>query len=1539
MASQTDAATTGWTVVRTDMYNVENNDQRGSSADYVNLAANYPDRVWCKNYGDAATGADCRQNSGYDYPNYQFLLGNDGNNGNKKYIGVGPYYYSMQTARYCNSATPGTGTTGEANCKSGSQITTSHTFRNPELCSDTELTDCRAGSTLSTSDAAKYVFSGVRWCNNAGMLEDTVTPFTNRCQRKKIGSFLYPKHLGVTASQTGTFPAIANEGQINVTGVAAAGGSITQITIGGTTVFSGTIAIPAGSTPADAAALIRPQVDAHANYNATQAGASVVITQQALGSSGAGAAITVTANSVPTSSATGGVRINSASGATANRVITEIRVNGVNLLCTLGADVSYGNSVTVKANPPTNGRIEANAGWNTDNKRNSVRDAIIARVNACAIGGYSASIDTGGVGRVTLRAPLAQGAAPNGHVVSLVGTQLSQTQTTNMGGGASSPSVSTTTVTMNGGADAFTGTRIVRRGVGVFSRTDILPGTTSYPRTSARSDCLGTTCTYEEEMTNFANWYTYYRSRMKMMKTAAGRAFENVDDTFRVGFITINPTSGSPASVQASKYLKIGDFTTPAGGHKQAWYTKFYSQDSGNSTPLREALSRVGWIFAGKLATGLTRGIPTADDPVTASCQPSFAILSTDGYWNGNAGQKLDGTAMDNQDNVDAGYSKRADGAYDGNLKPTTVPDNNTSGGSGTLADVAMYYYKTDLRTPSDAWAPTGGWGTAITNNNVPVTNKDNNATQHMVTFTIGLGLDGTLTYRPDYETAETGDFLAIKQGTAGANWPSPQGDEPTALDDLWHAAVNGRGVFFSAQNPQTLSESLLETLAALNTRIGAGAAAATSNLQPIAGDNFAFTAQYQTVDWIGDLKARTIDLSAGIVSSVQLWSAAALLDGRDDTSRRIYTFDSTDTTGNLMKHFCWPLVGGTNCSDGAGLTTAEQAYFVGSALKQWPYGGDTVRQGNATGDKIVLFLRGDRSYETTGAATPLPSDLFRSRTSLLGDIINAQPAYVRKSPFAYSEPSYDLFKKCTEGVGTGCQAAQFPDATKPRLGTVFAAANDGMLHAFETDVNNNPYFQTAGIGTSITSDDKFQGPPPPNGNGEERWAYIPGIMLPQIRNLADIGYQHRYFTDGSPAVGDICLTTPSCASQNDWRTILVAGFNSGGSGYYALDVTNPSAPKALWEFRHSTNCFPTDVNGVPTPITTPAVINPPFYSDCHLGLSYGNPIITKRKIDNKWVVIVSSGYNNNLGGGDGKGYLYVLEAHTGRILNRFTTGVGSAASPSGLAKINGWTTSGNTDNTTLAIYGGDLQGNLWRFQLDSAQTNYLSVTRVAQAVDPSGVAQPITVKPELGQVAGKRVILFGTGRFLQDADPDDTQRQTIYALRDEENQGPISPATAIIPDVRAGSAVRVRTLQSGSTEDTRTVAPGTAPTWASEWGWLVDLPDTGERVNVDPQLQLGTLVVASNVPDDEACTAGGTSWINFLDYATGGYIQVGSSTIASQKISASLTVGINVIMLPGGGIKTIATTADNQQLSKDTPVGSGAFAGRRVSWRELVRE
>lgn len=1531
MASMTAANTANWTAVPVNPY---------TSASTTNLATSFPDRVWCQNQGDAATSGTCRQNTAYRYPDAQFAYGRWADN-SVKYLPGAPYFYTGRTAQFCSNA-------ARTTCVSGSSINPNvHIYRADEYCTDQELTNCAAGAAVTSA----HVFSGIRWCADAGTLLD--------CRRKKgdlvdnagtvLKRYIYAKHLGLTQSITcpgDSFCAAAqNEGNITVLKVNAAG-TISNITIGGVSVIAGPIPVlPGVGSEQVVADAIRTALNgfgsAPYDYTAPPGGTNIAVTQTVAGAAGAGLGIVVTASQIGTQSSIGRMYIGVTStgaivaGLDSNdtRVHT-VSVSGTNLLCPSVSDIDFGNNVKVEQ---TTGYIFADGGINSSGERDSFKNAVISRINTCAVNGYSAS--SGGAGIVNIIAPVSAGAAPNGQAVVRTGSgdagNLAAITTANMGtvqAGVSANSVTTSTANMSGGRDAILGSAVVRKGVGTFSRTDIVPSNNTYPKGPGRADCLGATCTYAEEMTNFANWYAYYRTRMQMAKTAVGRAFVSINDTYRVGFITICPVSGVDCSdttngsmnqnVVAAKYLRVADFDTT---QKTNWYAKLYAQNPSNFTPLREALARVGLIFAGKVGGGnstpLTGGLAAADDPMTASCQPSFAILSTDGYWNGGPGRQIDGaTLIGNQDSTNTlPYSLQSQGVYDG----------ATPVASDTLADVALYYYQNDLRTSG-----------AMATNNVPTTNKDTNSNQHMVTFTLGLGLDGLLTYRPDYETATSGDFFDIKQGSR--KWPVPASGQPTTLDDLWHAAVNGRGVFFSAKNPADLATSLTETLSQLQARVGAGAAAATSNLQPVAGDNFAFTAQYQTSDWIGDLKAKTIDLSTGIVSFVTLWSATTILDTTSYTARNIYTFDATDTTGNRMKHFCWPGSGGATCADGSGLDASEQALFHPNQLPQWGSltnaQKDAVTQASApawagpnAGQNLVNWLRADNSFEDTGQG--LATDVFRERISTLGDIVNAQPAYVKRSPFTYADTGYSEFKACTEGVGTGCALAQFPNPTQPRLGTVYASANDGMLHAFETDVNNSPYYQTAGIATATTGDDTFTGNNA--GNGAERWAYIPKILHANLGKLASKPYTHRYYADGSPAVGDICLTTP-CAGQNDWRTILVAGFNSGGRGYYALDVTNPSVAgvRALWEFTYTTGCVVTGAGGVP--------VGGPFYGDCHVGLTYGNPIITKRKSDEKWVVLVTSGYNNGSasGNGDGMGYLYVLDALTGQILNRLTTNTGTAAAPSGLAKINGWATNGALDNTVLSVYGGDLEGNMWRFELDSTSTNYLTVTKLAKAVDSGGNAQPITTKPELGEASNKRIILFGTGKFLEDTDKSGPfpVTQSIYALRDEPSVGGAGP---VIPDVRNGAAVKVRGFGAydPATDSIRTVTTGTAPTWATEWGWLIDLPDTGEHVNVDPQLQLGTLVIASNVPSADTCTAGGYSWLNFLDYATGSYIPGVTGNMASTKIASSLAVGLNVVMLPGGKVVTIVTTADNQQLTKDTPVPPTAFAGRRVSWRELFRE
>ena len=92
-------------------------------------------------------------------------------------------------------------------------------------------------------------------------------------------------------------------------------------------------------------------------------------------------------------------------------------------------------------------------------------------------------------------------------------------------------------------------TSATRQNIGSFTRVNIVPFQdppantvpSTFPKTAARTDCSGVACSYDEEMTNFANWYSYYRTRMAMAKTAIGRAFVGITDAFRVGFITINP--------------------------------------------------------------------------------------------------------------------------------------------------------------------------------------------------------------------------------------------------------------------------------------------------------------------------------------------------------------------------------------------------------------------------------------------------------------------------------------------------------------------------------------------------------------------------------------------------------------------------------------------------------------------------------------------------------------------------------------------------------------------------------------------------------------------------------------------------------------------------------------------------------------------------------------------------------------------------------------------------------------------------------------
>ncbi len=968
---------------------------------------------------------------------------------------------------------------------------------------------------------------------------------------------------------------------------------------------------------------------------------------------------------------------------------------------------------------------------------------------------------------------------------------------------------------------------------GTFRRTDIVSATATYGSRPNRTDCASApTCTYAEEMTNFANWYAYYSTRMQLMKTGVGYAFVEIDGRYRIGMITINP--GSPVS--SSKYTPVNIFV---GEHRASWYNRLYALNPSGGTPLREALSRVGRHYAG-ITTGLNSGMNV--DPVEYSCQPNVAILSTDGYWNGAAGQRIDGSAIGNNDNVNSGYSTRASGAFDGAL----------AGANDNLADVAMYYYMTDLRPPGS----TGALGTDVSDNNVPGTLNDTNSAQHMLTFTISLGLGGLMQYLPGYQSATFGDFYNIKVGnsncswgTAGqiCNWPVPplsDADNPAKLDDLWHTAVNGRGRFISANDAPSLYDGLVSALSDLRVLVAAAAASATSSPNITATDNAIFSSTYRTTRWDGELIAQRVDAVSGVVSDTVDWSARTLLNGRvgaSTDSRVIYT-----TVANARVSFVW-----------GSLDASTRAHFDNRCTDLSQCGSLTVLE-RATvnaGANLINFLRGQRQHET----------LYREREYVLGDLVGSRPAYVRDPRRSYGDPITPSY-------------FDFKNLNASRQAVVYIGGNDGMLHAFNATT------------------------------GAEMWGYVPRTVLPRLHKLAETAYgtSHEFFVDGSPTVGDALI-------GGQWRTILVAGLGAGGRGFYALDVTDPINPIPLWEI-----------------CTSAALCS---IVDADLGLTFGNPVITKRRSDGRWIVLLTSGYNN-VSTGDGRGYLYVVDLATGAILSKTTTGVGNSTSPSGFAKISAWARDPDTDNSTQHVYGGDLRGNMWRFDLAPATP---TVMRMATLLDAAGRVQPVTTRPELGLIDSSRAVFVGTGRYLGGSDlqnpstlspaGDWSYVGSVYAFQDSDvDHG----------NPRTNSTFVPRTITDLGSN--RRGVSGSVVDWSVHNGWYMDLPSTGERVNIDPQLALGTLLITGNIPNNNACTAGGDSWIYQFNYRNGLAVSTATGGEVGLFRPGTLTVGNAIVRLQGTTLKVITTGASGVKETRGLNVGSGATNARRIGWREVPR-
>jgi hypothetical protein len=300
--------------------------------------------------------------------------------------------------------------------------------------------------------------------------------------------------------------------------------------------------------------------------------------------------------------------------------------------------------------------------------------------------------------------------------------------------------------------------------------------------------------------------------------------------------------------------------------------------------------------------------------------------------------------------------------------------------------------------------------------------------------------------------------------------------------------------------------------------------------------DNRAYRPWYENGAWQGDLIEYTIDPQGNRTSTADNYTipiidftpvsdfekgafaayGKASLDGVDQnwTARTTFAYQEwRDPYNSLNPYwkqrniFTWDGTS-TVSFEWDNLVTAGMAGDIDQATLDDPL----LLDDDPWASPILNYVRGDHRNEKI---QPYNGTL-RSRYSLLGDIVNANPVYIGPPREIYIDPAFNTFKT--------------DNANRPAV--IAIGSNDGMLHVLS------------------------------EADGSELYAYIPSMLVHKLDRLAVVPpYQHTYYVDGR-------LTSASAKINDSWTTVLTGGLGAGEKGLFALDVTatDPSSHTVLFE-------------------------------------------------------------------------------------------------------------------------------------------------------------------------------------------------------------------------------------------------------------------------------------------------------------------------------------------------------------------------------------
>lgn len=862
------------------------------------------------------------------------------------------------------------------------------------------------------------------------------------------------------------------------------------------------------------------------------------------------------------------------------------------------------------------------------------------------------------------------------------------------------------------------------------------------------------------DQANFANWYTYYRKREYVMKAAMLAVVDSSTARLGVGTLWRNGSfSGFP----------IDDVTS--GTNREDLADEIALIDSSSGTPLRQRLEDAGKYFEGVADTslfGVSEPSPILSAANGGSCQQNFTVLMSDGYWNQSA------PSVGNADSGDTADGDNNDTAFDGG----SYADQNT-GRSNTLADVAMHYYERDLNTTLD--------------NEVPTSPLDGNNQQHMVTYTVAFGVDGTLSDNPD-------------PSDTSFNWPNVTSDTNTTVDDMRHAAWNGRGEFLSAESPSTLIQAFNNAVASIAGRTSSASSVATNSTR-LESNSKIYQARFTSETWSGDLLAYSLNSLTGDIDSL-VWQAAEKVPS--EASRNIFTYNEDNAVGSRGVAF-----------EHANLSAAHQALLTSAQ---------------------VDYLRGDQSNE---------GSLYRSRTTVLGDIVNSDPLFSGQDDFNYYVLELD------SGLATYDDYLVDTDEDWKkgnRKDMIYVGANDGMLHGLLGEGNTAT---NCSLGSKLCE-------------GEEVLAYVPKAVYSNLSALTSTGYSHQFYVDNSPIQGDAYIDWGGSQGEG-WGTALVGTLGAGGKGVFALNISDPlnfSGEHVLWD------------------------LDDGDLSD--LGYTFAKATVAKLE-NGEWAVIFGNGYHS----ANHEPVLYIRSLEDGSEIATFNTGSdhqGTAGSTNGLSTPIVVDTDGDRLGDT--IYAGDLQGNMWKFDVSSSNDGQWDFAYkdgngnnadplplfTACTADPCTTSnrQPITSKPQvISAESGGLLVLFGTGKYFEVGDNYDTsQTQTFYGINDD---GAVVDGR---DELQAQTIVDEQPVaETGFTHDVR-VTSNYDVDYTTKEGWYLDFyydetpadsahDHPGERMVADPLVRNGRVIFPTLIPETDPCSFGGTGYLMEIDAQTGSRLTV----------------------------------------------------------------